>query len=288
MITDLEMGVLTELNYLCKDRLSKKIVDVVQEMLGNLDGNGFVSEEQATEFVTEYADEINDVLKSAVYNDLLPKRMVGDYEVLNSFEYGGKEVFLGENPRDEAQRYVVGYCEPVMGLYERYVDCLAGDNYNEIVEIYSQRVQGLVDKVKAEVEKVPFDRTVIGKDSCDSISGVDLKGKVVVINAEHIKREYAGAERQLCVASGGFGCSPEASGTKVYCTNLYTGKDIAWHRGDILGTIKPECMPEWAKERLAEIENGKSVDELINDAKHACEKTNKDVSSKNDVEYGKE
>lgn len=288
MVTDLEMGILTELSYLCKDRLSKEIVDVVQEMLGALDGDGFVSYQDSKDFVTLYANGINDIVQSAVCSDSLPKKKVGDYEVLNSFEYGGKEVFLGENPRDEAQRYVVGYCEPVMGLYERYVDCLAGNDYNEIVEIYSQRVQGLIDKVKADIEKVPFDRTVIGKDSCDSISGVNLKGKVVVINAEHIKREYAGAERQLCVASGGFGCSPEGSGTKVYCTNLYTGEDIAWHRGDILGTIKPERMPEWAKERLAEIENGKSVDDLIADAAQSCEEANKDVCSKNDVEFGKE
>ena len=98
MITDLEMGVLAELSELCKDGLSKDIVDVVQEMMGDLDSEGFVSDVQGVEFVAEYAEQINDIVKDAVYNNSLPQKKIGDYEILNSFKHGEMSVFLGENP----------------------------------------------------------------------------------------------------------------------------------------------------------------------------------------------
>jgi len=32
-----------------------------------------------------------------------------------------------------------------------------------------------------------------------------------------------------------------------------TGEKSRWERYDVLGEIKPECMPDWAKEALAKI-----------------------------------
>ena len=34
---------------------------------------------------------------------------------------------------------------------------------------------------------------------------------------------------------------------------LATGEKSRWERYDVLGEIKPECMPDWAKEALAKI-----------------------------------
>ncbi len=290
MITELEMGVLNQLKALCDDNLSKDIVDVVLDMFGELDNDGFRNDEESTNFVSEYAEEINNVIKDAVYTNKLPKRKIGDYEILNVFNYGDKEVFLGENlkaPIGAVDKYVVGDCV-FNGLFERYENCIGCDNYNEVVELYSQRVNEQIAKVKDQLAEFPYDRSIIGKESCDSISGVNLKGKVVVVKGESIKSEYAGADRQLCLASGGFGCSPDGAGRTVFCKNLYTGNETNWHRGDILGTIKPECMPEWAKDKLAEIEKSQSVDGLIDKAKQTCEEVNKDTAQKSDVELEKE
>ena len=35
---------------------------------------------------------------------------------------------------------------------------------------------------------------------------------------------------------------------------MYSGNSHRWNRQDILGEIKPECMPQWANERLEEIQ----------------------------------
>lgn len=186
-------------------------------------------------------------------NNDVKKRMIGDYEVLCSFEYGDKEIFVGENPKaeNEIERYVVGDCVS-NELFEQYENCLCSDSYSEIAELYSERVSEQVQKVKDNLAKFPYDRAPIKEDSCNSISGVDLTGEIIVIKPDAIKREYVGADRQLCVAQHGFGCSPEAHGRKVYCKNIFTGENVTWYRQDVLGTIKPECLPEWVKDRMTD------------------------------------
>lgn len=42
-------------------------------------------------------------------------------------------------------------------------------------------------------------------------------------------------------------------GNAVFGTCLATGEKSRWERYDVLGEIKPECMPDWAKEALAKI-----------------------------------
>ena len=36
--------------------------------------------------------------------------------------------------------------------------------------------------------------------------------------------------------------------------SLYSGERERWERYDLAGEVKPECLPEWAKERFAEIQ----------------------------------
>lgn len=42
-------------------------------------------------------------------------------------------------------------------------------------------------------------------------------------------------------------------GNAVFGTCLATGEKSRWEQYDVLGEIKPECMPAWAKEALAKI-----------------------------------
>ena len=49
----------------------------------------------------------------------------------------------------------------------------------------------------------------------------------------------------------------------MFCTNLLTGKSTRYERMDVMGEVKPECMPDWAKRKL----------ETMN---QTCAKKNKD------------
>lgn len=53
--------------------------------------------------------------------------------------------------------------------------------------------------------------------------------------------------------TGGFGASANARGSAVFCKNLYDGKNTRYERMDVLGEVKPERMPDWAKEKAVAI-----------------------------------
>lgn len=85
----------------------------------------------------------------------------------------------------------------------------------------------------------------------------DLQGKVVVISPKHLKEKYWSPENQLWVATGGFGCSPTASGRAVYATCLMDGEECRWDRHKIIGVLKDEFLPDWAREKMEQSEENK-------------------------------
>ena len=252
MVTDVEMGAINYLKFKCKDDIAKDILALVHEMLGGLDEDDFASGEARTEFLDEFANGINDVIKTAADTNTFPKKTIGDYEVLNSFSYGFKTIFVAVDNAaayGSQEKYVVGdwKSDGILEFYDNVVGC---SDYNEIMGVYADRVQEQVRTIQAEIDAVPFERTPIGEASVNSIIDEDLEGKIIVIKPENIKPEFVGAERQLCLALSGNGCNPHGLGTGVFCKNIYTGKDVRWERYDVLGIIKDECLPQWAKERL--------------------------------------
>jgi len=90
-------------------------------------------------------------------------------------------------------------------------------------------------------------------EHCEEEFG-DLEGKVVIINPKYLKEEYWSPENQLWLATGGFGCRPTASGRAVYSTCLVDGDKNRWDRSCVLGVIKYEYLPDWAREKLAQMQ----------------------------------
>ena len=127
------------------------------------------------------------------------------------------------------------------------------DDYLEAMGIFIQRVQSQIEQTKSELSKFTFDNTVFTKEHCipDKRSS-SIVGKVVVINAELKRYEYQHPAFQLVLADGGNGAIG-GRGNAVFGTCLATGEKSRWERYDVLGEIKPECMPAWAKEVLAKI-----------------------------------
>lgn len=76
---------------------------------------------------------------------------------------------------------------------------------------------------------------------------------MLVVRPHWLKDQYKTPEFQLFYAESGFGCSPNASGRKVFGQFLYDGEQIHLDRGDFIGILKEELLPEWAQEKLTEI-----------------------------------
>lgn len=180
------------------------------------------------------------------------KRMAGCWEILHALHIGDKEVVVGENLTEPNEaRYMCAYCT-ANDIMRGYNECMASDDYLEIMELYTERITGQIEAVKAEIAERQLPDMTISADQCHKNDfSKSIVGKIVAIRADALRREYRSADHQLVLVNGGFGASANARGSAVYATNLYSGKESRYERRDVLGEIKPEHLPHWAMEKAA-------------------------------------
>jgi len=94
---------------------------------------------------------------------------------------------------------------------------------------------------------------------CDSLTGEELTGRVLVMSPSTLKESYWAQENQLWYATGGFGCNPTAAGRAVYATCLGDGEKTRWNRTDFIGIIKDEHLPDWAREQVEKLQSGQEI-----------------------------
>ncbi len=192
------------------------------------------------------------------------KRMAGDYEIFQATGIGGEEIVMGESPNAKPkERYMCAYCT-MNELFAQYSGVMVSDDYGEILELFSERVREATEKLREElsqperegIDDKPVENTgFIPVDNDD-----DLKGRVIVIRADVLKREYRRATRQYQLCTGGFGASPNSRGSACFCTNIYSGKEGRFERQDVLGIVSEEQMPEWVKVSLNQLEKERKSD----------------------------
>ena len=124
----------------------------------------------------------------------------------------------------------------------------------------SQIHTGVVNILAEKIIKKYNDLNLFSRKHCLDES-VDMEGKVIVLNHMSMKEEYWKPEYQLWFATGGFGCSPTASGRAVYATCLYDGEHSRWNREKVLGVLKDDYLPDWAREKLEELQNTEPEEE---------------------------
>jgi len=188
------------------------------------------------------------------------KRMAGDYKIIQFIRIGDREIVMGENQKaDNGKQYMVSYCR-TNELFRSYYEAVCSDDYAEIVGEFGKRIAEMSEKVRNEIDKIEVDITPITAEDCFPLNYKDdINNKVIAINADVMRPEYKRADRQLCLVVGGFGASSNSRGSAVFCTNLYTGKTTRWERSDVLGVVKPECLPVWAKQRETEVRANKGI-----------------------------
>ena len=69
-----------------------------------------------------------------------------------------------------------------------------------------------------------------------------------------LKESCWSQENQLWLAHDGFGCRPNAIGRSIRCTCLGDGEMTRWNRTDFTGVLKEKFLPDWAKEKLADVQ----------------------------------
>ena len=180
------------------------------------------------------------------------KRKIGEYTVLCSVNVGEKEIILASNEQStDGEKFLCGFVER-NDLFELCKECVVSDDYIEIVHLFGSRVANEAELFKEQVEKLDIPITLITEADCipDHYSA-DTNVKISAIDPKVFKPDFQRADRQLSYVTGGFGASANSRGGAVFCTNLHTGKNTRFERMDVMSEVKPECMPDWAKEKIA-------------------------------------
>lgn len=178
-------------------------------------------------------------------------RKAGDYEITHSIHIGDRELVLGENLNaEDGNLYLVAYCE-TNELFQHYEECVIGDDFIEIAELFAGRLQEQIRQVKEEHEKITVPKEPIEAAQCIPMRECgDIDDQIVVVRPSVLRPEHRIAPKQIYLAKSGNGVRYNSHGTAVYCDNLYTGKHTRFERYDFMGVLKPECYPDWVKDKI--------------------------------------
>lgn len=176
------------------------------------------------------------------------KRMADNYEITQSVWIGDKEVVMGVDMTN-AMPYFCAYYT-FNEIFDSYDDCMISDNYLEMVELFAERVSGQCQKLREEQERITVPKKPITADMCQQVaSDASMVGKVMAIRADALRPEYRLAPYQLVLVTGGNGARANARGRACICKILYDGEGQKCVRNVFYGEVKPEHLPDWAKER---------------------------------------
>ncbi len=135
-------------------------------------------------------------------------------------------------------------------------DSAMDQNYNLdfVADSHPAVLDGFVNQYRRAYQALGlFDHTHCEPDSGD----LDYEGKVVVLSPRTLKESCWSPQDQLWLATGGFGCGPDSSGRAVFATCLADGEKTRWNRTDFVGVLKESLLPDWAQERLSELQEQK-------------------------------
>lgn len=89
---------------------------------------------------------------------------------------------------------------------------------------------------------------------------ISIDGKVIVLKASALPEGLRQAKYQLYFCTGGNGSYPNPIGSSIFTVSLAEGEKIRWNRSDVLGILKPELLPEYARLQLSQIRPGGALD----------------------------
>lgn len=123
-------------------------------------------------------------------------------------------------------------------------------SYDFIVNSHPAVLDGFVRQTLDQYKSLGL----YSSDYCiDDNSSQDYTGKILVLRPNILKDQYKSPKNQLVLAQNGFGCSPTATGRKVFGVYLLDGEQCQYNRLDFIGILKDEHISEWVKEKIAHL-----------------------------------
>ena len=123
-----------------------------------------------------------------------------------------------------------------------------GDHSSDyLLQSHSDKINELTDKIRKLYDGLNmFDHRHRVPDSEMS----DYTGKILILRDDVLAEEYKSPDYQLFRAGSGFGCDPSSSGRAVFGKFLADGEETRFNRGDFVGVLDEQYLPEWVREKL--------------------------------------
>lgn len=181
------------------------------------------------------------------------KMKCGDYKITRELHIGDKTIVFGEKPGDYGpDRYLCANRQIVL-FYASYTEIETG-SYLNMLDVFTTRVKAQIEQARETLSQITLPMEVITPEMCSPDDPAEnIEGKVVAIKPEVLRPECQHAANQLGYVTGGFGARGNARGNAVFVKKLYSQEETRFERYDVQGVVKPECLPEWAKQNLEQI-----------------------------------
>lgn len=182
------------------------------------------------------------------------KKKVGNtqYTIEQDINISGTHYIFAVDEKNEMP-YLV--CEITSNdLFERYENCVVSDEYLTAFGEWNNRMKKAIDDCKKKLSEVPEYMTLSTDDVEPLTHDMSIKNKVIVIKPDVFLREARYSQKQLHFCVGGFGAEPNSRGRAVMCDSINDDKHTRFNRMDVLGIIKEDRIPNWAKPKIAELQ----------------------------------
>lgn len=174
------------------------------------------------------------------------------YEVVSSMNIGGKRMILAVSNDKEEQYPYLKCIYTENELFGTYESVIASDSYPEAIKLYA-------DDIKAEAVQLELNQRAMGNAAlpCYKLDEVrpvyftdNIIGKVVAVEEKYLSDGYKDRGHQLYYVVGGSGAYPNSRGQACFSYDLYNGKKERIERYEVMGYMREDELPEFAKKTL--------------------------------------
>ena len=174
------------------------------------------------------------------------------YEVVSSMNIGGKRMILAVSNDKEEQYPYLKCIYTENELFGTYESVIASDSYPEAIKLYA-------DDIKAEAVQLELNQRAMGDAAlpCYKLDEVrpvyftdNIIGKVVAVEEKYLSNGYKDRGHQLYYVVGGSGAYPNSRGQACFSYDLYNGKKERIERYEVMGYMREDELPEFAKKTL--------------------------------------
>ena len=180
----------------------------------------------------------------------------GNYEIENEINILGTHYFTAYDKKADLP-YMVGN-KIRNDILVGYDDLILTDSYVAALEEWNRRITEGIEKIKQEQARFG-DLSILTKDDVETIKpDTSIKNKVVVIRPDCLIHESQYSQKQLYFVESGFGVEGNSRGRSVFCRSISDDSKVRFDRKDVLGVIRSDKIPDWAKEKINEIQKAVS------------------------------